>query len=170
MSKLLYSQSTATIKPYPRLDDQPIVGLDPDYLVLEKVEVAPISYDPATQSLSSSYVVDTENLEYRQEWVIEDLPPAPPAPDWDSFNTYMLSDSMFKTYRDTVRSIDGELTGALFDAYAMIDAHGINAFSVVWGVWVSVSGITEADRGIIADVARSYNLPGDFISIIEVGS
>jgi hypothetical protein len=165
MSKLLYSQSTQVIKPYPRLDDASIAGLDPDYLVLDKVEVAPISYDPATQSLSSTYVVDTDTLEYRQEWTVTDLPPVP---DWDSFNTYMLSDPMFKTYRDTVRSIDGELTGALFDAYAMIDAHGINAFSSIWGVWVSVSGISEVDRGIIANTAHSYNLPEAFVDIISV--
>lgn len=165
MTKLLYSQSTQVIKPYPRLDDQPIAGLDPDYLVLDKVEVAPPSYDPATQSLSSSYIIDIELLEYRQEWAVVDLSPVP---DWDGFNTYMLSDPIFKGYRDVVRDIDGELTGALFDAYAMIDAHGINAFNNIWGVWVSVSGISEVDRGIIANTARNYNLPEAFVDIISV--
>ena len=165
MTKLLYSQSTQAIKPYPRLDDASIAGLDPDYLVLDKVEVAPISYDPATQSLSSTYVVDTDTLEYRQEWTVTDLPPVP---NWDSFNAYMLSDPMFKGYRDTVRSADGDLNGALFDAYALVATNGVGAFSLVWGgIWVPVSGITVADREVIAGVAEGFNLPADFVAVIR---
>ena len=164
MSKLLYSQSTQAIKPYPRLDNQPIAGLDPDYLVLDKVEVAPISYDPATQSLSSTYVVDTDTLEYRQEWTVTDLPPTP---DWDSFNAYMLSDPMFKSYRDTVRSVDGDLNGALFDAYGLVATNGVSAFSLVWGLWVSVSAIAVAEKEVIAGVAEGFNLPADFVAVIR---
>ena len=165
MPKLLYSQSTQAIKRYPRLDDQPIAGLDTDYLVLEKVEVAPISYDPATQSLFSTYVVDTETLEYRQEWTINDLPPTP---NWDSFNAYMLSDPVFRAYRDTVRTADGELNSALFDAYGLVGTNGVSAFSLVWGIWVSASGITAPDREAIAVVAEGFNLPADFVAAIRV--
>ena len=164
MSKLLYSKSTTTIKPYPRNDDQPVVGLDLDYLVLDKVDVAPISYDPATQSLSSTYVVDTDTLEYRQKWTVTDLPPVP---DWDSFNAYMLSDPMFKTYRDTVRNADGELNSALFDAYGMVATNGVAAFSLVWGIWCTASGITVADREVIATVAEGFNLPAEFVTVIR---
>lgn len=163
MSKLLYSQSTKTIKPYPRLDDQPIAGLDPDYLVLDKVKVTPISYDPATQSISSTYVVDTELLEYRQEWTVNDLPPVP---DWDGFNTYMLSDPMFKSYRGTVRSADGDLNWALFDAYKMIATNGCKVFSSVWHLWCNASGITKTDKEIVATTARSYNLPTEFVNAL----
>lgn len=164
MSKVLYSQSTQAIKPYPRLDDAPIAGLDPDYLVLEKVEVVPISYDPATQSLSSTYVVDTDTLEYRQEWTITDLPLVP---DWDGFNAYMLSDPMFKGYRDTVRTADGELNSALFDAHGLVATNGVAAFSLVWGIWVSVSGITVADKETIATKAEGFNLPAEFVAVIR---
>jgi hypothetical protein len=164
MPKLLYSQSTATIKPYPRLDDQPIAGLDPDYLVLDKVEVAPISYDPTMQSLSSTYVVDIDNLEYRQEWTVTDLPSVP---DWDGFNAYMLTDPMFKAYRDTVRTIDGDLNAALFNAYALIERNGVAAFTLVWGQWTQLSGITTENRETIATVAESFNLPVEFVGVVR---
>jgi hypothetical protein len=88
-------------------------------------------------------------------------------PDWDSFNAYMLSDPMFKSYRDTVRSADGDLTGALFDAYEMVDTKGVAAFSLVWGIWVSISGITVADREVIAGVAEGFNLPSEFVAVIR---
>jgi hypothetical protein len=101
--------------------------------------------------------------------VIPDPEPVvePPTPDWDGFNAYMLSDPMFKGYRDTVRTADGDLTGALFDAYEMVDTKGVAAFSLVWGRWVSVSGITVADREVIATVAEGFNLPSEFVTVIR---
>lgn len=83
--KVLYSQSTQAIRQYPRQDDEPVVGLDPDYLVLEKVNTTPPSYDPDTQYLAESWVVDLEALEYREVWSEESLPP--PSPDWEGFLT-----------------------------------------------------------------------------------
>ena len=123
MAKILYSQSTQTTKPYPRTDEGAVVGLDPDYLVLTQVQTSPPSYDPETQTVSSQYVVDTEALEYRQEWTASSRPPRP---DWDSFNAYMLSDPTFKTYRDTVRNVDGDLNSALFNAYAIVATNGVS--------------------------------------------
>jgi len=102
--------------------------------------------------------------------VIPDPEPVvePPTPDWDSFNAYMLSDSMFKGYRDTVRTADGELNSALFDAYGLVATNGVAAFSLVWGgIWVPVSGITVADREVIAGVAEGFNLPSEFVAVIR---
>ena len=154
--------------------DEIVIKQDGEIVLVEKTEIkGSVAYSRRNISPGDDYSVESEHVKqvcalvHSEPYLGISIPPVT-SPDWDSFNTYMLSDPMFKTYRDAVRSIDGELTGALFDAYAMIDAHGINAFSVVWGVWVSVSGISETDRGIIADVARGYNLPGDFVSIIEV--
>lgn len=163
MTKVLYSQSTQTTKFYPRTDEGAVVGLDPDYLVLTQVQTSPPSYDPETQAVSSQYVVDINAFEYRQEWTVSDLPPQP---QWDTFNVYMLSDATFKAYRDTVRSVDGDLNAALFNAYGVVATNGVNAFANVWAVWTQISGITAQDKHAIADVAESYNLPTDFVAII----
>lgn len=88
--KVLYFQSTQQVKDYPRLDDKPVQGLDPDYLVLLKVEAAPPNYDPATETLAESWTVDLPSLEYRQGWAVE---PLPPVAQWTAFNTAMLSDA-----------------------------------------------------------------------------
>lgn len=86
MAKVLYSQSTHQVHPYPRQDDQPAVGLSPDYLVLTKVETPPPELsDPNTKYLTESWVVDLEALEYREVWSEESLPP--PSPDWEGFLT-----------------------------------------------------------------------------------
>lgn len=93
--------------------------------------------------------------------------PEPTTPDWDSFNAYMLSDAMFKSYRDTVRVVDGELNSALFDAYSLVDTKGTGAFSVVWTQWCVVSQITVLHKEDIANVAEGFNLPADFVSVLR---
>ena len=88
-------------------------------------------------------------------------------PDWDAFNAYTLSDATFKSYRDTVRVVDGELNSALFDAYSLVDTKGTGAFSVVWTQWCVVSQITVLHKEDIANVAEGFNLPADFVAIVR---
>ena len=88
-------------------------------------------------------------------------------PNWDGFNLYMLSDPTFKGYRDVVRAVDGDLNSALFDAYGLIVTNGLGAFSLVWQQWVTISGITPADRDAIADTAEALDLPGDFVTAVR---
>lgn len=71
--KVLYNQNTQRVIDYPRKDQQEIVGLSSEYLILEQVETVPPNITE-NQSLSSSYVVDVNNLEYRQEWEVLDNP------------------------------------------------------------------------------------------------
>jgi len=91
----------------------------------------------------------------------------PTTPDWDSFNEFMLTDPVFKSYRDIVRPIDGDLTSALFDSYELVDKNGVSAFSLVWGYWCQVSGITAEDKEAIASTTQELNLPADFVSTIR---
>jgi hypothetical protein len=166
MPKLLYSQSTATIKPYPRNDDQPVVGLDLDYLVLNKLDTPPPTYDAETETVTSNYIVDVAALEYRQEWSII---PLPPKANWAAFNTYMLSDETFKSYRNSVREVDGDLNAALFNAYTLVATQGVEAFSLVWSAWCSLAAITTQDKETIKTKAEEFNLPQDFIDVIVDG-
>lgn len=173
MSKILYSQSTNSVVPYPRKDDQPVIGLHPDYLVLDVVEDPQPFYDSKTQYLTSSQVIELEHLKYRKKWVVEDYPspplPPPPAPAvrWDDFNAYMLTDVTFKGYRNTVAAVDKDLTSALYDAYSLIEAKGVSAFGLLWGVWCQVSGITAEHKEAIAFVAHQCNLPAEFIAVLR---
>jgi hypothetical protein len=93
--------------------------------------------------------------------------PEPVVPNWDGFNAYMLTDITFKSYRDTVRAIDGDLNAALFNAYALIERNGVGAFTLVWGQWVQLSSITTQHKNTIAAVAESFNLPIEFVNLIR---
>jgi hypothetical protein len=97
MNKLLYSQSTQQVHPYPRNDGQPIIGLDPDYLVLTEVLTPPpTDYNTETQSISDSWNVDVDSLEYRQEWTVADLLPSPPVPNWDRLYAALMNSEPYQ--------------------------------------------------------------------------
>jgi hypothetical protein len=81
MSKILYYTPTQTLCPYPRNDDEPVVGLDPDYEVFDIVQDAEPTYDPATQYLTTTETIDTVAETVTYGWQINDLPPPPPPPD-----------------------------------------------------------------------------------------
>lgn len=83
MAKVLYSQSTNSIHNYPRIDDEPVIGLDPDYLVLTRVYSDP----PTPEHNQELWTIDLPTLEYRQSWVI---PPTPSIPDWTSFSLTLI--------------------------------------------------------------------------------
>jgi hypothetical protein len=91
----------------------------------------------------------------------------PPTPNWDGFNAYMLTDSTFKTYRDSVRQADGDLNAALFNAYALVVSNGVAPFALIWGVWCQLAQITAEDKEQIATAAESFNLTNDFINTIR---
>lgn len=76
--KVLYNTESQAVFAYPRADDEPVVGLDPIYLVLVKIET------PAPSPTAvPTWEVDLDALEYRQSWT-EPEPP-PPEPDWTAF-------------------------------------------------------------------------------------
>ena len=89
--KVLYNTQTQGVSPYPRNDDEPVIGLSPEYLVLEKVQS-----DPPSPTAISSWEVNLEALEYCQVWT-EPEPP-PPAPDWLSFNLTMIPPTTESTF------------------------------------------------------------------------
>lgn len=90
-----------------------------------------------------------------------------PPPNYPGFNAYMLTNPMFKYYRDIVRGIDGDLNSALFDGYGLVETNGVEAFLLVWSAWIQISGIVSADKEAIAMTAKYFNLPTEFVAIIR---
>jgi len=89
--KVLYNTESQAVSAYPRSDDEPVVGLDPIYLVLVKIET------PAPSPTAvPTWEVDLDALEYRQSWTEPD--PTPPAPDWLSFNLAMIPPTTESTF------------------------------------------------------------------------
>lgn len=88
---VLFDLETSEIRSYPRHDEEPVQGLDPRYLVLRRVQDDRPSYDPATQRLAESRTVDFMAGEWRWGWVVEDLPPVAPSPNWRVFKRTLMA-------------------------------------------------------------------------------
>ena len=89
--KVLYNTQTQGVSPYPRNDDEPVIGLSPEYLVLVMIES-----DPPSLAAFQSWEVDLAALEYRQIWT--DPEPPLPNPDWLSFNMAMIPPTAESTF------------------------------------------------------------------------
>lgn len=88
MARLLYDTATGTLQPYPRADDEDVVGLDPRYLVMTLIQEPQPGHDPATERLEFAETIDIGSATVSHSWVIVPIdPPAPPEPaaNWERF-------------------------------------------------------------------------------------
>jgi len=92
MARLLYDTTTATLHPYPRQDDEPVVGLDSRYVEMVLIQQDQPSYDPATEQLSPTEAIDTDARTVTRGWQVVGLPPPPPpGPDYVGFYGSLLT-------------------------------------------------------------------------------
>ena len=84
MSNIIYNpQDQSIVEPiiFGKSDANDIIGLDPSFLILEKITSTPI-YNPETEQAIESWTIDLPNLQYVQTWTIE---PIVFQPDWAGF-------------------------------------------------------------------------------------
>jgi len=72
--KILFHTPTQTLVPYPRADDEPVVGLDPDYEIFDVIQLPEPFYNPSTQYLSTTESIDTTSKTVTRGWQVIDLP------------------------------------------------------------------------------------------------
>jgi hypothetical protein len=70
--KLLYHTPTATLVPYPRADDLPVLGLDADYQVLDLIQETLPEVNTATQIINPTEVIDLMAGTVTRDWQITD--------------------------------------------------------------------------------------------------
>jgi hypothetical protein len=81
--KAIYNTQTNAILPWPRIDEEPVVGLDAHLLEMDVVQEDQPAYDPATQRLEKTEVIDAEAQTVTRGWSVVDVPaPTYTAPDW----------------------------------------------------------------------------------------
>jgi hypothetical protein len=81
--KLLYNTETQTLLPWPRIDDEPVVGLAAHLLEMTVVQEDRPEYDPATQRLEKTEVIDAEARTVTRGWEIVEIPAPTFTPaDW----------------------------------------------------------------------------------------
>jgi hypothetical protein len=72
--KLLYNTQTNAILPWPRIDEEPVVGLDAHILEMDVVQEDRPAYDPASQRLEKTEVIDTDNRTVTRAWSVVEVP------------------------------------------------------------------------------------------------
>jgi hypothetical protein len=74
--KALYDTQTQKLLPWPRIDDEPVVGLSAHLLEMDVVQEEKPAYDPATQRLEKTEVIDAEAQTVTRGWSVVEVPVA----------------------------------------------------------------------------------------------
>jgi hypothetical protein len=74
--KLLYNTETNAVLPWPRIDDEPVVGLAAHLLEMDVVQEDQPEYDSATQQLEKTEVIDAEAQTVTRGWSVVQVPVA----------------------------------------------------------------------------------------------
>jgi len=175
MARLLYDTETATLQPYPRQDDEPVVGLDPRYISMALVQEAQPAYDPATERLEPDEVIDLDAATVTRGWAIVPLdPPPPPEPaaDWLGFAGWLFGYPPMADAMETARaSRDPQGEPATTGIPAAMDEARLRGnyvpFALSWGLFLAASGLPAAEVAAIVTRAQECHLPAQFIAALQ---
>ena len=167
MTKLLYNPTTDAISRYPRVDDEPVVGLDPSLVVLTEILPERPSHDPATHYLEQTREIDLDAGTLTRGWLIRERPPVepmPPEPRWIEFGLALGQDaSMIEFVRaaDAANPIlERMISGGLLQA-----AEGNpRTFMAAWPVALAAGLVTPELAAHVQTLAASYDLPEAFVA------
>lgn len=73
--KLIYDTINEILLPWPRIDDEPVIGLEPHLLEMTVVQEDAPDYNPVTEVLEQTQVIDSEAKTVTRSWNVVDLPP-----------------------------------------------------------------------------------------------
>jgi hypothetical protein len=74
--KLIYDTQTQKLLPWPRIDDEPVVGLAAHLLEMDVMQEDKPEYDLATQRLEKTEVIDAEAQTVTRGWSVVEVPVA----------------------------------------------------------------------------------------------
>ena len=174
MARLLYDTQTQALLPYPRQDDQPVVGLDPRYLVMTLIQEPQPEHDSATERLEPTEVIDIDVRTVERGWAVIPLaPPTPPEPpaDWLGFAGWLYGFSPMMDAMNAARAShdpQGEpATTGLPAALQEARAGNTIAFALSWAQFLAASSMDAADLAEIVGKASLCRLPPEFISALQ---
>jgi hypothetical protein len=74
--KALYNTQTQKLLPWPRIDEEPVVGLAAHLLEMDVVQEDKPEYDPATQRLEKTEVIEADARTVTRGWNVVEVPVA----------------------------------------------------------------------------------------------
>jgi len=94
-TKALWDSVNEKLVPYPRNDDEPVVGLDTNrYAIVSLVREPQPEYDPIEEYLVPTTALDLDALTYTYDWLVQTLPP--PGPDYRGFYSALLVSTCYQ--------------------------------------------------------------------------
>lgn len=72
--KLLFHTPTQTLKPYPRADDEPVVGLSAEYEVFDVIQEPQPSFDATTHTCMATEAIDAQSKTVTRGWTVQARP------------------------------------------------------------------------------------------------
>jgi hypothetical protein len=121
--KLLYNTQTQKLLPWPRIDDEPVVGLAAHLLEMTVVQEPQPAFDPATQRLEKTEVIDAEARTVVRGWsVVEVEPPTYTPADWVDQQGYAGNRSTTMLYLKLQLDAAGKTSAKLAAVQAWLDA------------------------------------------------
>jgi hypothetical protein len=168
--KLLYDLTSDLLVPYPRTDNEPVVGLDPAYLELDLIQVDQPKYDPTTQRLEPTETIDLDASTVTRGWKLIKLPvppPPPPTPDWATFKVTALSSDSLNTILADAFQIAPVAAASLAPALLRAEYAGPTDFAAAWSVICAAVPVAPDVISGFQQVAMDCHLPDEFIAALS---
>ena len=157
------------LRDYPRADDQPVVNLDPRYLVLRIVkEDRPDA--PEGFTARQRWTVDVDALEWRHGWELIEIPEPAPSPDWLTFKLLLLAHPEINVLLGG--GISTAPAAALSLPVTLFDATAADAIDVFRAAWLKLRKLGLVSAELLQEVralAISSNLPQMFVEALGGG-
>jgi hypothetical protein len=88
-------------------------------------------------------------------------------PDWDGFNTYILSDDNFNNAILDCSTVKPAISATIATAMLKYQTDGSNLFQGIFEAFCQAANITAEQRTIWANASTAFNLPAAFISLVR---
>lgn len=167
-TKALWDLVNEKLVPYPRYDDEPVVGLDTDrYAVLTVVREPKPAYDPLIEYLIPTQAFYLDALQYTYDWLVEPLPP--PGPDYGAFYAALLISSVYQAVlTEVLNAVSPAPAGALaVFVSAMQDclAGRANPAAMQQSIWLLLSQLRPSEENLeeLQQMLEDANLDGIYV-------
>ena len=154
----LWDTINQEILSYPRADDEPVVNLDPRYLVLRIVR-EPKPDAPEGWSVRQQWSVDLTAGEWRQGWEL--IEPAPPMPDYVGFYAALLDSAIYQSVIQMPATADLARALAVFVS-AIQDAMAgrVKTGAMQGAIWLLLGqmSLTNDHVAELAELMATYHL------------
>jgi hypothetical protein len=119
--KILFHTAKETLLPYPRSDNQSVIGLDPMYDVFEIIQQPQPEFDSVTQWLEGTETIDVPTKTVNRGWLVNTLPEFK---IWANVQSFMIEFTMLEkaaialSTDQTIAALRLELSTWLSEVYS----------------------------------------------------